>query len=56
MEAKNGMMTLSDAARYLGIRRQTLYNWIKAGKLYPVRIMGLPYLPVTELDKIKAKK
>ena len=49
------MKTLTEADKYLGISRMTLYNWIKAGKLYPIRIMGYPYLPVAELDKIKEK-
>jgi len=51
----NGFMNISKAAEYLKVTRQTIYNWIKAGKISPVIIMGLPYLPVTELNKIKEK-
>jgi len=52
MRETNGMFTLTGAASYLGVSRQTIYNWIKAGKLYPIRIMGLPYLPISEVNKL----
>ena len=42
----------AEAARLIGIGYATLYRWIKAGKLIPIRIAGRTLIPVSEIERL----
>lgn len=45
----------TQAAEVLGVHRNTIYNWIKAGWLKPLRnVGGRAYLTRQELDRFAA--
>jgi excisionase family DNA binding protein len=44
---------VNEAAEKLGISYATVYRWIKAGKITPVRIFGRTLIPITEITRIK---
>ena len=46
----------TEAAHLIGIGYATLYRWIKAGKLTPIRIAGRTLIPKSEVDRIKKEK
>ena len=46
----------AEAARLIGIGYATLYRWIKAGKLIPIRIAGRTLIPVSEIERLKNKQ
>lgn len=46
----------AEAARLIGIGYATLYRWVKAGKLIPIRIAGRTLIPKSEIDRLKNKK
>jgi len=41
------------ACKRLGIGYVTLYRWIKAGKIIPVRGDGRTLIPKSELDRVR---
>ena len=43
----------TEAAKMLGIGYATLYRWIKAGKLTPIRIAGRTLIPQSEIERLK---
>lgn len=43
----------TEAARLIGIGYATLYRWIRAGKLTPIRIAGRTLIPKSEVERIK---
>jgi len=43
----------NEAACLLGIGHSTLYLWIKAGKLTPIRIPGRTLIPKSEVERVK---
>jgi excisionase family DNA binding protein len=49
------LMTLSDAAEYLGVSRPTIYNMIERLTLHPVLIGRNRYLLRTEVEGIKKR-
>lgn len=46
----------AEAAQLIGIGYATLYRWIKAGKLIPIRIAGRTLIPKSEVERLKNKK
>lgn len=46
-------VNLSEAARRLQISYVTLWRWVKKGKVTPVRIQGLPYLTLGQIESLK---
>ncbi len=42
-----------EAAQELGIGYATLYRWVKAGKIVPIRIAGRTLIPKSEIDRLK---
>jgi len=44
----------TQAAEVLGIGYATLFRWIKANKIIPVRIGGRTLIPVSEIERLKA--
>ncbi|GAI83469.1 unnamed protein product, partial [marine sediment metagenome] len=45
-----------EAAQLIGIGYATLYRWIRAGKLTPIRIAGRTLIPKSEVDRLKKEK
>ena len=45
----------TEAAQLIGIGYATLYRWIRAGKLTPIRIAGRTLIPKSEVDRLKKK-
>ena len=54
--ADTNLVNLSEASRLLGINYATLWRWIKAGKLTPVRLLGLPFLTSDQVDSLRKTK
>ena len=52
----NEIYETSEAAQLIGIGYATLYRWIKAGKLIPIRIAGRTLIPKSEIERIKKEK
>ncbi len=50
------LLNFSAAARVLSVSRQTIYNWIKAGRLYPIAIGHLRFLDRGEIERLNDGK
>ena len=46
------LLTYVDAAKLLGVSRQTIYNWIKVGKLRPYEIGNNVFLHRLEIERL----
>ena len=46
----------NEAAQILGIGYATVYRWIKAGKLIPVRVDKRTLIPKSEIERLKNKQ
>jgi excisionase family DNA binding protein len=46
----------AEAAQLIGIGYATLYRWIKAGKLTPIRIAGRTLIPKSEVDRLRRER
>ena len=44
-----------EAASMIGIGYATLYRWIKAGKLIPVRVDRRTLVPISEIMRLRKK-
>ena len=47
------MLTVEEVAKELRVTKQTIYNWINAGKINVVRLFGLLRIEQTEVERIK---
>ena len=54
--ADTNLVNLSEASRRLQVSYVTLWRWIKKGKVTPVRILGLPYLTLDQVESLKNEK
>jgi len=54
--ADSSLVNLSEASRRLEISYVTLWRWIKKGKVTPVRILGLPYLSIDQVESLKKQE
>ena len=54
--ADSNLVNLSEASRRLQVSYVTLWRWIKKGKVTPVRILGLPYLTLDQVESLKNEK
>ena len=46
----------NEAARMIGIGYVTVYRWIKAGKLIPVRVDKRTLIPISEIRRLHKDK
>ena len=56
---ENNRVTVTQASRWLGVSRETLYNWIRSGRTsYIVEDDGTPtrYLSAVELDHVRHER
>jgi len=47
------VMSVTSAAKALGINRVTVYRWIAASKIIAVIFGGTYYIPKTEIERLK---
>lgn len=40
----------------MGQHRTTVYRWVEAGKIIGIKLGGILFIPVSELERIKNKK
>ena len=56
---ENNRVTVTQASKWLGVSRETLYNWIRNGRIsYIVEEDGTPtrYLSAVELDHVRHER
>jgi len=49
------IITVPAAAKLLGKPKMTLYRWIDAGKVISIKLGGILFIPVTEVERLKNK-
>lgn len=47
------IITVPGAAKQLGKPKMTLYRWIDAGKIVSIKLGGILFIPVSEIERIK---
>jgi len=47
------MLTVEEVAEELRVTKQTIYNWINAGRIKVVRVFGLLRIEKAEVERIK---
>ena len=57
MDKKQKYFTIADAADALGKTRQTIYDWLKAGR-FPNRITAgrVTFIPADDVDEVKQEE
>ena len=50
------LVTIAQAAKELGCARVTVYRWIQTGKIVAIEVAGTPYIPKTEVARIKRER
>ena len=51
--ADTNLVNISEASRRLGVNYVTLWRWIKKGKIAPVRLLGLPFLTLDQVESLR---
>ncbi|MBA7682502.1 hypothetical protein ES703_90852 [subsurface metagenome] len=54
--ADTNLVNLAEASRLLGVSYVTLWRWIKKGKVTPVRLLGMPFLTLDQIESLKNEK
>ena len=54
--ADTNLVNLSEASRRLGVSYVTLWRWIKKGRVTPVRLLGMPFLTLDQIESLKNEK
>jgi len=49
----NDLMSVQDAAKELGCHRYQVYRWIDYGKMLSIRLGGVLFIPVSEVERFK---
>lgn len=53
METKiitTNLMTVNDYAAFMGVKRQTIFNWVKDGKVKKVKFLGKEFIDKSTLQ------
>ncbi len=50
------ILSISEAAKQLGITRMTLYRWIDKGKIQSLMFGGYRAIPVVEVERLNAER
>ncbi|NVM23475.1 MAG: helix-turn-helix domain-containing protein [Desulfobacterales bacterium] len=50
------LYTVPEAAKELSKPHMTLYRWIDADKLIAIRLGGILFVPVSEVERLKREK
>jgi len=56
LRIKKSWLTAKEVMNTLNISKQTLYTWIKKGKLHPIRVGRKSYFSPKEVEAIRKKK
>ena len=51
-----GVLTVNRASGEIGVHHDTLYTWIAAGKLVYVEFGGVFFIPVAEINRLRAER
>ena len=54
--ADTNLVNLTEASRLLDVNYVTLWRWIKKGKVAPVRLLGMPFLTLDQIESLKNEK
>jgi len=49
-------VTQTEAAKLLGVCRMTIWQWLKDGKITPVKVAGIRMIPQSEVERINREK
>lgn len=52
----NDLMSVQEAAKALNRHRYQIYRWIEAGKIISIRLGGILFIPVTEIERLQKAK
>ena len=47
------LISVQDAAKVLNRHRYQIYRWIDAGKIISIRLGGILFIPVSEVERLK---
>jgi len=47
------LMTVPKAAEALGRPKMTLYRWLEAGKIHAIKLGGILFIPLSEVERLK---
>jgi len=50
------LMTVPKAAKALGHPKMTLYRWIEIGKVHAIKLGGILFVPVSEIERLKEER
>lgn len=53
---KDSDYNIKSAAEYIGVSRQTIYDWIDAGRLKAYRVNGCPMISKEDVERVKAER
>jgi len=51
----NDLVSVIGAAKALGWPKMRIYRWVDAGKLLGVKLGGILFIPVSEVERLKDK-
>ena len=52
----NDLMSVQDAAKALNRHRYQIYRWLEADKIIGIRLGGILFVPVSEVERLKREK
>ena len=50
------IVSMSDAAKEIGVHFTTVHRWVRSGKIHPFRIGGQLFLSQEEVEALKAER
>ena len=50
------LLPVGKAAKALGQHRTTVYRWIEAQKIIAVKLGGILFIPISEIERLKNKQ
>ncbi|GAI35545.1 unnamed protein product [marine sediment metagenome] len=53
---RENLLSLPQAAKKLDVHHATVYRWVEAGKLHPIRINSRKYLTVQDVEAMKERR
>ena len=52
----NDLMSVQDAAKVLNRHRYQIYRWIDAGKIISIKLGGILFIPVSEIERLRKEQ
>jgi len=50
------LLSVGRAAKNLNVSRVTAYQWIKDGKLNTIKLGGILFVPISEVERLKKER